>query len=400
MGSVTPDFKALLLSLKPDDITFEFVKKWFARKYNIQTKKMEDPKVLWTDKMSLKANEYFNTTNIETTAGKFIYNKFIVEPHFIKILGYINQPVSKSKLGDIENTLSKALLDDKITPEQMGDYFNRSQWFALTLHSISCGSFTPKTIEPLPEIVKKRNKLFEENKEALEKGDVIVAAKIENELMADTRRLLKDDVGVDLYNSGSRGSFENNYKNMLIMRGAVYNPLDEKFDILKTGFVEGLEKKDIPSYGTQVVSGAYPKAVGTKVAGYATKKYFTVYQDIVLGPRNSDCGTKMLEEIYLTPKNYKSFMYRYILDGSKLVPLVEDNYKKFLNKKVKMRSPLYCISDKLCNKCAGDIFYKLGVTNAGLTTSSIGSHFLNLLMKSFHDATVKVSSIDINDIML
>jgi hypothetical protein len=62
-----------------------------------------------------------------------------------------------------------------------------------------------------------------------------------------------------------------------------------------------------------------------------------------------------------------------------------------------MRSPLYCLGGEvICNKCAGEGFYNLGIENVGLTTSSIGSNLLNKYMKTFHDATVHMIEIDPN----
>ena len=83
-----------------------------------------------------------------------------------------------------------------------------------------------------------------------------------------------------------------------------------------------------------------------------------------------------------------------------MVELNKDVIDSYVGKTVKMRSPLYCISDKLCNKCAGEAFYNQGVQNIGLAASSIGSCFLNFLMKSFHDSTLSLVEIDINDMII
>lgn len=49
--------------------------------------------------------------------------------------------------------------------------------------------------------------------------------------------------------------------------------------------------KDIPDFGTSVVSGAYPKAVGTQRGGYIVKQFYASYQGVVLGDKGSDCGS-------------------------------------------------------------------------------------------------------------
>jgi hypothetical protein len=73
---------------------------------------------------------------------------------------------------------------------------------------------------------------------------------------------------------------------------------------------------------------------------------------------------------------------------------------KYIGKRVKMRSPMYCKGECLCNACAGNAFYNQGIKNVGLTAANIGSDFLNLLMKAFHDSTMSFISLDVNDIVI
>ena len=47
-----------------------------------------------------------------------------------------------------------------------------------------------------------------------------------------------------------------------------------------------------------------------------------------------------------------------------LVELNSKTYKKYLGKKVKIRFSALCESTTgICNKCIGELFYKLNVTN-------------------------------------
>jgi len=131
--------------------------------------------------------------------------------------------------------------------------------------------------------------------------------------------------------------------------------------------------------------------------GYENKKISTSFQAAVIDAPGSDCGTKKLFKIHLTDKIYNLYKYRYVKDGNNLVELNDSNKDKFMDKIVYMRSPLYCKGDKICSKCAGQFFYKLGVENIGLTTNSIGGVLLNASMKSFHDSTVYLKELDIED---
>ena len=53
--------------------------------------------------------------------------------------------------------------------------------------------------------------------------------------------------------------------------------------------------------------------------------------------------------------------------------LTEDNAHKFLNKKIKMRSPMFCASDSICRHCIGELPSLLKLRNIGLTTGRISN---------------------------
>ena len=142
------------------------------------------------------------------------------------------------------------------------------------------------------------------------------------------------------------------------------------------------------------------KAVGTQVAGYLSKQLTAAMQSVVLDVAGSDCGTKGSLKILFTPDLKNDLVYRYIVEGSKLVFIDDDNVDKYIGKEIKLRSPMYCIGKKLCNKCAGDMYYKLGLTNIGLTATKVSSSLLNLSQKSFHDSTVSSTKVDINKLVI
>lgn len=144
------------------------------------------------------------------------------------------------------------------------------------------------------------------------------------------------------------------------------------------------------------------KAVGTTVAGYETKKLFACYQAIKVDKRGTDCGSKLYRELYVTKENKSKLFKRYYFNGNKLELLEMETLNKLVGQKIKIRSPLFCCAPpgKICNKCAGEIPYELGIENIGLTSSSIGAGFLNLLMKAFHDSTIKTSTLNIDRLIL
>ena len=122
----------------------------------------------------------------------------------------------------------------------------------------------------------------------------------------------------------------------------------------------------------------------TAVSGYLAKEILAALQTEVLDDYGSDCGTKRTLEIKLTAANKKDYLYRYIvLSNGSLLLLTPENIDKYLNQTVKMRSPMMCIGKKICNHCMGDLYYKLGIKNAGLTASRVATTLTRLNINFF-----------------
>jgi hypothetical protein len=61
---------------------------------------------------------------------------------------------------------------------------------------------------------------------------------------------VKDIPGYQIYESGARGSFDNNYKNSCLMRGSVMNFSDpSRFQSSMASLIEGIPKEDFHIYG-------------------------------------------------------------------------------------------------------------------------------------------------------
>lgn len=395
MGKLPESEKKYLLGLKPEDITFELLVDIFGDKSKKENGKLKviPSRMKTSDEFVLEKGEYFNTEKLNTNAGLFIYNKLIVERELTKVLGYVNTPINSGILGSIEDKLSNAVLLDQISVDAMASYLNRTQWLAMQFHSVISGSFTMGTLKPSPSIMKERNKLLKENAQKLKDGDVIAAVKIEKQLLKSAEEELKGDHGLDLYKSGARGSFGNNFKNIAVMKGPVFNPTTGEFDIVESNFMEGIRKEELPTYGNAIITGAYPKAIGTATSGYFSKQIIAALQAVQLDKKGSDCGTKGTLTTTIQPNATKDFLYRYAVEGGKTVLMDEDNIKKYVGREIKLRSPMYCVGKKVCRICAGLMYEKLGIDNIGLTGARVSSTLLNLSMKKFHDTSSRLTEI-------
>jgi hypothetical protein len=257
-------------NMKPSDITFE----WLVDNFGNLTSMAGGTRSI------TQAKSKFNTTDIvnikipylgftgKTTLGRLLYTKIIVEGCGLeKVIGFVNEPITNGKNVGIEKLIANALKDDKINVDQMYKYIDTRDWLGLQLHSVICTSFTMRTLVLPKEIDVLRKELFKKYKKELEANDEKVAELVEKELIDKTKSLLKNDVGMDLYTSGARGSINNNYKNINLMRGAVKNLQTGGYDVITKSLMDGLDKKDMAAHSNQITLGAYPKAVKVNNTG-------------------------------------------------------------------------------------------------------------------------------------
>ena len=380
---ITDAEKKELLSINCDDINYTLLTNLFVK--NLVNGKVQQSRFEPQDVFTLKKGEYLNNDTIETTVGSLIFNKFIIEPRFSKVMNYNNEVINSKGLSKLESKLSELLKDDKITTEDFADYLNRLQWLGNKLHEVIASSFTMRGMKPVPKVIKERDKLIKENKKALEKGDIITMSNIESELIKTAEKEIGDDPSMDLYYSGARGSISNNYKQLSIVKGPIMN--------LASG------KDEIPATGSNVVNGAFPKTCEVKYTGYKTKQMNSALQSIVLRKDVEDCGSKGYVEILLTKEVAAKCSDRYIIDGNKKVLLNNENMPKYIGKKVKLRSIMYCGCDYgVCLTCAGLSLKKIGIDVVGLTGNALTGSLVNIKMKSFHDTSVKTNEINLDDI--
>lgn len=395
---MTPDeIKKYMLSLQYDDFTTEFIEGKFCNHYDPEKKKMVPPEISFQAEFTLKKGEYLNDKDTKTNVGQMVVNKILFgnTPGIQKVLGYVAAPFNKKLIEQNEDRIAKALAFGEIQSDDYARYLDNIQWLGNTFNTHVACSFTPNTCKPLPSVNKKKKELYEKHKDEIAKGNAVKDNEITDELLKMAKDELKNDVGMTIYDSGCKPKFGNSYKAMYVSRGAVFNASEERYDISTSCFMDGIRREDVPIGANSVVNGSYPKAVGTKDAGYETKKLFSCYQSVHLGKKGSDCGTKLYRSIKVTEKNKTGLINRYYSTGTKTELITPQNINGLVGKIIKVRSPLYCGGGiELCNKCIGETPYVLGIENVGITAGDIGGNLLNIFMKAFHDLTIKTYTID------
>ena len=220
---------------------------------------------------------------------------------------------------------------------------------------------------------------------------------VEKPLLKIAEENLKNNESWPIYGRGGKPQFGNVYKNCTVSMGPVFDPITGTYKVADTSFMEGVDNNLVPTFSNIQIDAAYSRACSTQDGGSKTKQIFAAFQSVRLNPkRGHDCGSTRYIERLLTKKSCSKLYMRYILDEkeNKLVKLTKDNFSKYENKVVKVRSPLFCKDKDYCNICAGDYFYELGLMNIGNASTRLSSRLMNLSLKAMHNISVNADYID------
>lgn len=380
-----------LLSIKEEDITSSFMMKTFGE---FQGKQRFHP----YDTFKVPANSYGpdnnrNTNTFTTTVGLWVFNKYFIERELFTVFKYINHPIDKKAFGKLNSQLSYAVLEDDIELQVLKNFIQKTQFF-MPFVSILSPSMTEKMLTSTKAINKKKAELAKKYDKAIKEGDAVLIEKMEKELLSFAKEYLKDDPSMDSFDSGARGSFGNNFKNMFVTKGAISDPDPNKgYNIVMSNYMDGVSKDEYSALANSLAEGPYARGKKTEVGGYYEKLFIAAFQHITLDEEGTDCGTDKYLEIIL--ENPNDWMYSYIIEGNHLVELNSKNVDKYKGKKVKIRFSSLCKSKTgICNKCAGNLFYKLGIRNVGTALPTIPSTLKLAAMKSFHQSVIKMVEMD------
>lgn len=388
-----------LVNIKEKDITTSFIMDTFGE---FETGQRFRP----YDIIEIPANSYGpegkkNKKPFITTVGIWIFNKYFIEEDLFDIFKYINKTIDKKMYGKLNNDLSVAVLEDRLPLESM-KRFNMKTQKCMPYISILAPNYTDKMLTCTEVINKKKKELYKKYEEQIKKGDEIAASRMEKELLDFAIEYMGDDPSMDMFISGARGSIGNNFKNMFVMKGVIKDPdpnAKQKYNVAMSNYIDGISPDEYALFANSLAAGPYARAKKTENGGYREKLFLRAFQHLTLDPPGSDCGTKRYIEVILTESNINEWMYSYIIEGSKLVELTSQNKSKYIGKKVKVRFSALCESKTgICNKCMGNLYYRLDKTNVGTSLTQIPSVQKNIAMKSFHDSTQSLYDMDLEKI--
>ena len=258
---VTEQQKKELLALNQDDLSVSLISKLFGKTTSKKDGKfvVNEPVYNIRALMHLDAGEYINKEPVDTTVGSFLFNKLMVEGMIDIIVpnGYYNEVIDKKGFGKLKKMISEAVMMKKLPVNpNLIKWLKHYEFYGMKVCTIFSPSYSEGLLRQNSKVIERKNELLK-NKDS---SDVTGMTEIEDELVADSRKILKNDTGMTLFDSGARGSFDNDYKNMNLMVGPVKIPGTDDFDMITSNYIEGIKKDEIVAASNSLVSAVYPKA--------------------------------------------------------------------------------------------------------------------------------------------
>ena len=352
-----------------------------------------DTIIIPKDKYGLKKK---NKKPFKTTVGIWLFNKSCIEP-MSDVLGYVNTTMTKKAYKSLNQTISYAILENKITTRQLKTFICQCQ-LIMGCTSALCPSHTMDLLLLTNKAEVKKKQLEKENAEGLAKNDLVAMKKVEDGLIDWAKEELKDSEAVDMFNSGARSDWGNNFKNMYLIKGPI-KQTDGSYNFVDCSYMSGMEKKDLSKVNDAAVEGPYARSNKTREGGYKEKLFTYATQHVkVLGP-GTDCKSKHYITVTLTNGNIGEWMYCFVIgNNGSLTEITSENKDKFIGKTVKMRFSGLCeAKGGICEKCAGTLYNRIGIQNIGLGSMIMMSSLKNGAMKAFHDSTLSLAKIDPNE---
>lgn len=250
---------------------------------------------------------------------------------------------------------------------------------------------------------------------SLESFEIRNSAKIRDEIYKDgtvldqlmrlnskeTEDFLKENFKYSyLIESGARGSWEQ-AKQIVFSRGYVsdFNGMIKENPI-KHSLLEGLDPEEFfnSTYGCR--KGLLDVALNTGTSGYLSRKLIFTGTNLELSEDLDDCGTDNYLEVFVeNDKKSRMLLDRYYYNNGVLEKITKDNRISLIGKTIKLRSPIFCKSEKICHKCYGDLYQSLHSRFVGvIAAQSLGETNVQLILRVFHNSGVaKVGKRDENN---
>lgn len=336
----------------------------------------------------------------KTTLGRVVFNE-VVFNHLGTKHKWIEKDVTSGVISNINEHYAGMLVRKEITIDDYKQFINKLDQLGFGVCTLTASTISYEMlIKDDPVWNKKRAEVKAKYQEGISNGDMVAMSNYQDEMIDFAKQHYADDVMSDMYNSGAKPKWGNDFKSLKVSLGAAPSPTGE-INLIESSLKDGLKTSEVIHNTNMQITGAGGRALDTQQGGYVVKKFQAAFQS-TYGIRG-DCGSK--QYLKTIDDNPTDLVGRYIKVGNEEILVTEENVHKYLGKEVLKRSPLFCKNKSgLCSHCVGETMFDLmgaDRVNIGFFVSIIGSRLLGASMKSTHDMNQKMADIStINEFII
>lgn len=315
--------------------------------------------------------------SIKMSLGRIAFNLLLPSDYPL-----IMEPVNKSKLGQIIKNIS-----DRYEPEIASEVVSTINQEAFKLATYIPTSFSIDALILPQKIKDKKEKLQQEgdNLDPVEYSNEV--GKIAEEL---SQQLEKNDERInDVLVAGIKGD-PKIWGSLTISHGYVVDIENNVRGPIKSALTDGYNPKDFYTASAEARRGFFYKSAISSEPGYLSRRVVMASAAIKIDESKVDCGTTKTFQLQVDSNLAKSIVGRYYIDNGKKI-LIESP-SDVVGKTIKLRSPLYCKSEKgICPTCYGELYKKVKNINVGVLAGGvINNSALNTYMKMRHKSSSPV----------
>lgn len=327
---------------------------------------------------ALSTNQFPKLQNLVDYKGQKISESIkILNECFPEDYALVTNPVDKKELlkilNDIKENYDENIMSDTLDKIKVTGF----KYSTIFGPSLSIKSFDVKNTSKI------RDEIF---------NDGSISDQVRKLTSKETIDFLKENFNYSyLIESGARGSWEQATQ-IVFSRGYVsdFNGKIKETPI-KHSLLEGLTQEEFfnSTYGCR--KGLLDVALNTGTSGYLSRKLLFAGSNVELSEDLDDCGTTDYLDVYVNDdKKSRMLLERYFLnDKNELEKITKENMNDIIGKTIKLRSPIFCTSQKICHKCYGDLWKYLHTNFIGFVAAqSLGETNTQLILRTFHNSGV------------
>lgn len=330
-----------------------------------------------------------------STYGSALTNAFLLVYPFGGQFEYMDGELTPSMF---DRLIERNLVDgtettqppNPITIEQNIKYSNATAMMC-EFTQLCVPAATRKTMTVDPKVHARRAELLKKYEGRL--NDPVVQALIGAELIKLDREWMRGDPGEGFYFKNK--SYDVVRKKLFLFQGSE-SGFGVQGEMITTALDEGWDIDHLPSMINGLRDGSYNRGAQTALGGEATKFFYRIFQNTQI--TELDCGSTYGLPQRFDEKSKKNFLSNSIIVNGKSVLLTEENIDQYINKNVKMRSPMYCRTEG-ANFCATCMGRELSSNPTAISTyaAGVGSTFMLAAMSAMHGKALSVANFDISE---